>query len=97
MASLRNVFTRALVLGATSTIWANSVFAADLEGSLKNLVNAFTGKILPILAFGYLGKNIFSHLQGDPNAKTETIRVVVAIVCLVGITGVWNYISQQVR
>lgn len=76
---------------------ADSAFAADLEGTLRNLVVVFTGRILPILALGYLGKNIFSHIQGDPNAKGETVRVVVAIACLLGLTGVWNLISSQVR
>jgi hypothetical protein len=76
---------------------SRSAFAADLEGTLNNLVKAFTGKILPILAIGYLAKNIFAHIQGDPNARNETVRVVVSIACLLGLTGVWNFISSQVR
>lgn len=72
-------------------------YAADLEQTSKNLVNVFVGRLLPIWALGYLGKNIFSHIQGDPNAKHETIRVVIAITCLIGINGVWNLITQQVR
>ncbi|MEK6579303.1 MAG: hypothetical protein AABZ55_08775 [Bdellovibrionota bacterium] len=75
----------------------NLAFAANLEATLQNLVNAFTSRLLPILAVGYLGKNIFSHIQGDPNAKNETIRVVVAIACLVGLSGVWTFITSQVR
>ncbi len=71
--------------------------AADLEGTLRNLVTAVTGRILPILALGYLAKNIFAHIQGDPNAKQETSQVVIAIVCLLGLSSVWNFISQQVR
>ena len=71
--------------------------AADLEGTLRNLVTAFTGRILPIVAIGYLGKNIFAHIQGDPNAKDQTVRVVVAIACLIGISGVWSFITSQVR
>ncbi len=71
--------------------------AADLEGTLRNLVTAFTGRILPVVAIGYLGKNIFAHIQGDPNAKDQTIRVVVAIACLIGISGVWSFITSQVR
>lgn len=72
-------------------------FAADLEGTLRNLVNAVTGRILPVVAVGYLGKNIFSHIQSDPNAKNETVRIVIAIACLLGLSGVWNFISSQVR
>ena len=72
-------------------------FAADLEGSLRNLVTAVTGRILPILALGYLGKNVFAHIQGDPNAKQETPKVVIAIVCLLGLSSVWGFLSQQVR
>ena len=72
-------------------------FAGNLEGTLTNLVTALVAKILPILALGYLGKNLFSHIQGDPNAKHETIRVVIATACLLGINWVWSYISQQVR
>lgn len=71
--------------------------AASLEGTLTNLVNALLSKIFPILALGYLGKNIFSHIQADPNAKHETVRVVVATACLLGISGVWSFIQQQVR
>jgi hypothetical protein len=71
--------------------------AANLEGTLQNLVNAFVGRILPILALGYLGKNIFGHIQGDPNARQETVRVVLSIAFLIGINAVWSYIQQQVR
>lgn len=72
-------------------------YAANLEGTLQNLVNAFVGRILPILALGYLGKNIFGHIQGDPNARQETVRVVLSIAFLIGINAVWSYIQQQVR
>ncbi|MCC7441307.1 MAG: hypothetical protein IT285_06730 [Bdellovibrionales bacterium] len=72
-------------------------YAADLEQTLRNLVTAFTGRILPILALGYLGKNAFSHITGDPNAKNESIRVVIAIACLLGLSGVWNFIASQTR
>jgi hypothetical protein len=72
-------------------------FAGDLEGTLRNLVTAVTGRLLPILAMGYLAKNIFGHIQGDPNAKNDTIRVVVAIACLLALSGVWSFISQQAR
>lgn len=86
-----------LIVGLTVFALPEAAFAADLEQTLKNLVSAFTGRILPILALGYLGKNIFSHIQGDPNAKNETIRVVIAIACLIGLAGVWNFIAQQAR
>ena len=37
------------------SIWfPRFALAADLEGTLRNLVNAFTGRILPIVAIGYL-------------------------------------------
>lgn len=65
--------------------------------TLRNLVTAFTGRILPIVAIGYLGKNIFAHIQGDPTAKDQTVRVVIAIACLLGISGVWAFITSQVR
>ncbi len=74
-----------------------SAFAASLEGTLQNLVNAFVGRILPIVALGYLGKNIFGHIQGDMNARTDTVRVVIATACLIAINAVWSYINQQVR
>jgi hypothetical protein len=80
-----------------SVILTQQASAADLEGSLRNLVTAFTGRLLPILALGYLGKNIFGHIQGDPNAKQETPRVVIAILCLLGLSSVWSFLSQQVR
>ncbi len=82
-----------LALFLTSTV----ALASDLEGTLQNLVNAFVGRLLPIVSLGYLGKNIFGHIQGDPNARQETIRVVIAIACLIAINGVWSYISQQAR
>ena len=75
----------------------SSAFAADLEGTLRNLVTGFTGRILPVLAMGYLGKNIFSHIAGDPNAKNESVRLVIAIACLLGLSGVWNFISGAAR
>lgn len=71
--------------------------AADLEGTLRNLVTAVTGRLLPTLALGYLAKNIFGHIQGDPNAKQETPKVVIAIVCLLALSSVWSFLSQQVR
>ena len=87
-------FVRLLVLGL---MLPGAAYAADLEGTLRNLVSAFTGRILPIVAIGYLGKNIFAHIQGDPMAKEQTVRVVVAIACLIGISGVWAFITSQVR
>jgi hypothetical protein len=72
-------------------------FAADLEQTFRNLVNVFVGRLLPVLALGYLGKNIFAHIQGDPNARNESARVVIATACLIGINGAWTLISQQVR
>ena len=74
-----------------------AAYAGDLEQTLKNLVTGFTTRLLPILALGYLGKNIFAHVQGDPNAKNETVRVVIATACLIGLSGVWSFITSQVR
>lgn len=71
--------------------------AATLESILTNVVNAFVARVLPILSVGYLAKNIFGHIQSDPNAKQETTRVVIAVACLIGIQSVWSYIQQQVR
>lgn len=85
------------ILFSVGAFQATPALAASLEGTLQNLVNAFVGKILPILALGYLGKNIFSHITGDPNAKNESIRVVVAIAVLLGIRAAWSFIEQQVR
>ncbi|MBY0472100.1 hypothetical protein K2X30_13115 [bacterium] len=89
----RRAFPVAIFIAFSPTV----VYAADFEGTLSNLVNAFVGRILPILAVGYLAKNIFGHIQNDPNAKNETVRVVIAIVCLIGISGVWQYVKQQVK
>lgn len=71
--------------------------AANLESSLESLVSSVVGRILPILALGYLGKNIFGHIQGDPNAKRETANVAIAVVALLGINGVWAWLKSQVR
>jgi hypothetical protein len=71
--------------------------AASLESSLEALVSSLVGRLLPILALGYLGKNIFGHIQGDPNAKRETANVAIAIVALLGINGVWTWLKSQVR
>lgn len=71
--------------------------AANLESSLESLVSSVVGRILPILALGYLGKNIFGHIQGDPNAKRETANVAIAVVALLGINGVWTWLKSQVR
>lgn len=86
-----------LGLFAVLLLLPNLALAADLEQTLRNLVTAFTGRILPVLAMGYLGKNIFSHVTGDPNAKHESVRVVIAIACLLGLAGVWNFIASQAR
>lgn len=93
---MNNKSKRTLVV-LIGTLLPNFAFAANLEGTLQNLVNAFVGRILPILALGYLGKNIFGHIQGDPNARQETVRVVLSIAFLIGINAVWSYIQQQVR
>lgn len=71
--------------------------AANFESSLEALVSSVVGKILPILALGYVGKNIFGHIQGDPNAKKETANVAIAVVALLGINGVWTWLKSQVR
>lgn len=71
--------------------------AEDLESTLKNLVNSIVGRILPVLALGYLGKNIFGHIQGDPNAKRDTAGIAVAIVALLCINGVWAWLRSQVK
>ncbi|MBI3534996.1 MAG: hypothetical protein HY072_05875 [Deltaproteobacteria bacterium] len=91
--NLKNFSLSAITLSALPT----HALAGDFEGTLQNLVNALIGKILPIFALGYLGKNIFGHIQGAPEARQETIRVVVAIACLIGINSVWSYIKSQVR
>lgn len=90
------VVTATLLILALVTS-SEAAFASDLEATLRNLVTAFTGRLLPVLAMGYLGKNIFSHVQGDPNAKHESIRVVLGIACLLGLAGVWNFIASQSR
>jgi hypothetical protein len=71
--------------------------AANFEATLESLVNSIVSRILPILSLGYVGKNIFSHVQGDPNAKRETAQVAVAVVALLGIQGVWAWLRSQVR
>ncbi len=71
--------------------------AASLEGTLSSLVTSFVARILPILALGYLGKNIFAHIQADPNARNDTPRIVIACVCLLAINAVWAYIRDNVR
>ena len=83
-------------------IWCLSAFpllteGASFEATLESLVNSIVSRILPILSLGYVGKNIFSHIQGDPNAKRETAQVVVAVVALLGIQGVWSWLRAQVR
>jgi hypothetical protein len=93
MHRIRNTYQWSL----TALLFPTLAFAGNLEGTLQNLVNALIARVLPILALGYLGRNIFAHIQGDPNAKNDTIRVVIAIACLIGINGVWSYIQQQVR
>jgi hypothetical protein len=75
----------------------NLAQAEDLESSLKSLVSSLVGRILPTLALGYLGKNIFGHIQGDPNAKRETASIAIAIVALLCINGVWAWLRSQVK
>lgn len=75
----------------------NLAHAANFEASIQSLVNAFVGKILPILALGYVGKNIFTHIQGDPEARRESVQVAIAVVALLGINGVWAWLRGNVR
>lgn len=79
--------------------WLTPVIAlaANFEASLDSLVSATVGRILPTIALGYVGKNIFGHIQGDPNAKRETASVAIAVVALLGINGVWAWLKSQVR
>jgi hypothetical protein len=92
MKSIRVIFYSAL--GVLFPFMAN---AASLEGTLSSLVSSFLSRILPILALGYLGKNIFGHIQNDPNAKNETPRVVIACAMLLAINGVWSFIQSNIR
>jgi hypothetical protein len=94
---MRNAYCSGVLVFVLLLAVPEAAFAADLEGSLRNLVTAFTGRILPVLAMGYLGKNIFSHVSGDPNARQESVRVVLGIVCLLGLAGVWSFIASQAR
>lgn len=71
--------------------------AANFESSLESLVSATVGRILPIIALGYVGKNIFGHIQGDPNAKKDTASIAIGVVALLGINGVWAWLKSQVR
>ena len=71
--------------------------AASFEGTLQALVNGFVGKILPILAFGFVGKNIFDHIQGDPMSGKNSIRIGVAVVCLLGLNAIWGWLQDKVR
>jgi hypothetical protein len=79
--------------------WLTPIFAlaADFESSLQSLVSSVVGRILPILALGYVGKNIFGHIQGDPNAKKDTANIAIAVVALLGINGVWQWLKGQVK
>ena len=98
MSRIRNsVFLSAFAQTLSLLLLTSSAHAADLEQTLRNLVSAFTGRLLPIVALGFVGKNIFAHIQGDPNARNETIRVIIATACLLGLGGVWAYINAQVR
>jgi hypothetical protein len=72
-------------------------YGANFEATLESLVNSVVSRLLPILALGYVGKNIFGHIQGDPNSKRETAQVAVAVVALLGIQGVWSWLRSQVR
>lgn len=85
------------VLWSTVVLFPSISEAASLEGTLSSLVNSFVSRILPILSLGYLAKNIFGHIQNDPNAKNETPRVVIACACLLAINAVWAYIRDNIR
>jgi|GEM_PF-3208268 len=97
------MFTR--VFKQLSQIWPLTLFiffenvshAASLEGSLQSLVNGLVNKILPVLSLGYVGKNIFAHIQNDPEASRESIRVSIAVVALLGLSGVWSWLQGHVR
>ena len=45
--------------------------AAGLESSLQSLVGGVVGRILPILALFFVGKNIFDHIRASPRPVTS--------------------------
>lgn len=71
--------------------------AANFESTLQSLVTSFVGRILPIVALGYVGKSVFSHVQGHPDARRESIQVALGVVALLGINGLWAWLKSQVR
>lgn len=93
----RHSIVQNLPIVASVSLTPQLALAASFEGSLQALVTGFIGRILPILALGYLGKNIFDHIQNDPNAGRSTVRVVIAIVALLGINAVWSWLQDKVR
>ena len=93
-----SICVRGALLGiGLSALFPELVFAANFETSLQSLVTAVIGRILPILSLGYVGKNIFAHIQNEPDAGRESIRVAVAVVSLLGINGVWSWLSSNVH
>lgn len=90
-------------IGAASAIlialasWSEPAHAADWEGSIQNLVNAFVGRILPTIALGYVAKNALAHIQNKPEARDESVRVALGVISLIGIKGVWSWLQSQVR
>jgi hypothetical protein len=86
-----------LSFAAAALLSPSVAHAASFEGSLQSLVGAVVGRIMPILSLGFVGKNIFSHIQNDPEAGRESVRVAVGVVMLLGVNGVWAWLQAHVR
>jgi len=97
MQQIRLVVGFAAFLGVAALSDSSLAHALGLEGSLQSLVGGVVGRILPILALGFVGKNIFNHIQNDPDAGRESIRVAISVVMLLGINGVWSWLQSNVR
>lgn len=91
------MFNRMTVFLYSVLLFPQIAMAANFEATIQSLVSSFVGRILPILALGYVGKNIFSHIQGNPDARRESVQVAIAVVALLGIQGVWTWLKAQVR
>ncbi|MGK5088562.1 hypothetical protein WDW86_13470 [Bdellovibrionota bacterium FG-2] len=88
-------FVLAIIVGLYA--FPDMASAASFEGSLQNLVSSVVGRILPIVALLFVGKNIFAHIQNEPDATQESVRVSLGVVALLGINGVWGWLQGQVR
>lgn len=80
-----------------ATLLSRDAQAASFEGSLRNLITSITTVILPTISVGYIAWNGFEYIRGNPDARNNTQRILIGVICLLGVNGVWSWLKAQIQ